>query len=688
MTGTRLLDLRKTIDRCDQAYYYADPFLDDAQYDALKDELRKLCPGDERLARVGAPVPKDTLLKRVKNQGFMGSLRKVDTREELTAWYEKSGAQSSGGAKILVQLKADGGSLALYYRHGNLIQALTRGGDDGVGEDITANAIHMAGVPTSLPQDTNVMIRGECVLMVKDWRAVDPEEKSNPRNVGNGIMRRLDGQNSEKLTFLAFDAEPLGTTLPDEVTSEAQKSKMLAALGFTVLRNVLTNNIEQALAVFDGVAASRAGLDFWIDGVVFKIDNLGLQKTLGITDNRPKGQMVMKFEAEGEITTLERVELTVGHIGAIIPTGKITPVRIGGTTVSSVLLNNFDEIEALGLAVGDDVKVIKAKDIIPKIVAVVSRPKGRQPIPVPTTCPVCGGAAGRRVNIAKGDKAGEEGAVIECKNSGCAARSTARLKTWITKLDIQGIGDEVLSALIEKMGIKTPADLYRLASDTAKMQTFPQLIVGAGKLGIKRAEAIVRQIRDKKTMPLNVFLGSLGIPMLGRRRAELVMEAAPGVFDQLEDWIYPEKLLAMADKIGIKNMVHAIVNGIAAFRDEIDDLVQYVTFVGPTGNLGPSEDLPPENDELVTEGDGPFDGYVICFTGKIEKTDEGGKRYTRDRMQKLVVEGGGKVSDDVRAGVTHLVQASKDSVSSKSAKAKKLGVALMSEADFFAMLGL
>ncbi len=679
-TTTRLQHLRKVIDRADIAYYNTGtPSMTDEQYDALKDELIALAPGDERNARFGPPeLPK--MLQKIKHGCFMGSLKKSDTEEELRAWYHNMlGALPPESydrrAKIVVALKADGGSVALYYKEGKLHKAVTRGGDDGIGEDITANAIHMAGVPTELLVPSNIAIRGEVVMTVDNWLTIDPNKESNPRNVGNGTMRRLDHTSSDLLSFAAFDAEGMVSGFPDEVITEADKLQMIKGLGFNVIEHVLVKDISEAIEWYKGVAARRDKLPFWIDGVVFKMNDLALQRELGIKDNRPKAQTVLKFEAEGAETILREVVLSMGHTGAVIPTGKVDPVRIGGTTVSSVLLNNFQLIADMDLAIGDKVRIIKAKDIIPQIVEVLERPESRIPVKEPTKCPVCGHATGRRTLSGKAAKG--EGAMTECKNAGCQARANARIKTWITKLDILGIGDELLESLIASGDVKTPADLYRTASEPVRMAFFPGTKVGAGKLGAKRAKSIIDQINSKKEMPIYTFMGSLGIPHLGRRRVELIYEAVPGEFATIDDWLNTDKLKKFAAQASIPNIVDEITAGIIAFGDEIADLRQFITIVNP--------ELKVKNAAPVS---GVFSGMTFCFTGKIEKTDAAGKRYTRERMQQLASENGGSTMDDVKTGCTHLVQADPNSVSSKTQKAVKMGIKIMSEADFFKALNL
>lgn len=290
----------------------------------------------------------------------------------------------------------------------------------------------------------------------------------------------------------------------------------------------------------------------------------------------------------------------------------------------------------------------------------------RKPIAEPATCPVCGHATGRRVLSGKAAKG--EGAVTECKNGTCPARADARLKTWITKLDILGIGDELLPNLISEREVKTPADLYRLASEPTRMAFLPATKMGAGKLGLKRAQAIIEQINAKKVMPIYTFIGSLGIPHLGRRRAELIMEAVPGEFETIDDWLNTEKLRKFAAQASIPNIAGEMIAGIEAFRDEIDDLRQFITIVNPELKV---EDNTPKA--------GPCVGMTFVLTGAMSKS--------RKEITAALEAAGGKVCGTITKGVNFLVQADSNSQSSKTVKAVKLGIKVISEDEMWQMLG-
>lgn len=675
MDNQRLTTLRNQIDRAAQCYYYGSPVLTDAQFDALLKELKQIAPGDPRHSRVGHPVPPDTMLIRYKHTVPSYSLAKCDNVAEFDKWYEKR-----KGA-LMVQLKADGCTVFLYYNDAGLLdRAVTRGGDDGHGEDVTANAIRAMGVPRSIGSPRGCVVRGEMLLDLENWRKVDPDEESNPRNLGTGMLRRTEGSGAEYLRFFAFGFDNQtfeGAMSEYEPATEDEKLEFLTSLGFDIIPHQLCKSVADAKKFYDKTAKDRDKLPFWIDGVVFKLNDLEHQKKLGVSSGRPNGQTVLKFEAPGAETVVVGLTVTVGHTGAIIPTADLKPVRIGGANIDSALLNNYEMIQELDLAIGDTVRVIKAKDIIPQIESVTKRPADRKPIKAPTKCPACGGEVGKRQLVAKVKDSGGAvhemtyGRALECKNPDCCGKVIAKVKSWINKLDMKGIGDGVLAGIVNELGVKAPAGLYRLTAEK-----LAALQIGNGKFGTKRAEAVMDEIDAKRKLPLHMFLGSLGVPHLGRRRVQLVMKAVPGEMDKLANW-RSGKLLTVADRANIPNIGIEINDGIAAFSNVIDDLLTCVTV----------EDNGVSTAKPAATG-GALSGRNYCFTGKIEKVGTDGKRYTRDKMQQLVIDNGGSVSDDVRSGVTHLVQADPDSKSSKSEKAKKLGVEMVSEADFFASVGL
>lgn len=648
----QILELRNRIAKAKQAYYYGStPIISDEEYDALEEQLAKLVPDDPLLGTVGAPVPPDTLLTKAAHSIPMGSQNKVNSAAEFTTWYVKN----AGNGPVVASLKGDGASAAAYYVDGQLVRAISRG--DGVlGEDITANAVKFKHLPMFVQDERGPFsgaVRFEAILTVADWGILDPERKKNPRNAGSGIMGRKDGRFSNLLTAYAFDIDD--TRPGAAIATEWDKLDQLQLLGFNVIEHERCETPDQAVAYFERIRETRDELPFWIDGVVFKIDDLSIQQKLGVTANRPKGQVAWKFDSKGAATKLLSYSVTVGHTGALIPNAQLAPVEIGGTTVSNALLNNWDEIQRLGVAVGDTVWLIKANDIIPKIISVVEEAPDRTPIPVPTACPVCGGAVARRRNTG-----GTEGAIIECTNDDCDAKAAGKIKRWVKALDIDGLGDSVRHALVEQMNLQDVADLYRLKEDPDRLAA---LVINPAKsirLGEKRARGILEAIEKRRQLTLVEFLGSLGINQLGQRRVELMIAQADGALDQLSDW-QAGKLrdATFAAKVGVPGVGAALQTTIDQFETIVQRLLDagvVITGTGVATKVASDEPVP-----------------TVCISGKLPS----GKKKA-DYAAPLA-ERGYALVDSVTKELTFLVVADPTSTSSKAEKAKKLGVRVISE---------
>ena len=274
----RLAYLRSTIDRADQIYYNSgNNFVSDAEYDALKKELKQLQPSDDRLKRVGAPVPATEILNKVQHSRPMGSLDNAMDVDEFNKWHA-----SCSNCTIMASLKLDGSSLALYYENGKLKSAISRG-DGKEGLDLTANAVKFGGVLTELPKQMTCAVRGEVLLTKEQWKQIDPKQESNSRNLGNGIMQRKNGNQSELLTFVAFDIAN-----GDSICSEEDKMLLLNDLGFDVVSHELCNNTAKATEYHQEVSELREDLSFAIDGVVFAVNDHAQQRGLGEHSGRPK----------------------------------------------------------------------------------------------------------------------------------------------------------------------------------------------------------------------------------------------------------------------------------------------------------------------------------------------------------------------------------------------------------------
>jgi DNA ligase (NAD+) len=631
------------ITKAKQAYYFSgEEIMSDAEYDALEDELSQISPNHPLLKTVGAPVPESGQhLSKVKHRMMMGSQGKVNTPEEFAAWCSR---REMGGG-LHCSLKADGCSIAAYYENGRLRQVVTRG-DGDTGEDVTANALSFKGLPAILGEGLTCAVRLEAVMTVQDWEATDPEKTSNPRSLANGILGRKDGKNANRLTALAFDVEGV-----EDLSTEEEKSLWLESKGFATTSWTLVENAGQVQSFLQKNQQSRdsGSMNYWADGVVVKINSLDLQRKLGVASGRPKGQVAWKFSAEKASTEILDVEWTVGHTGAVTPVAKVAPVRLGGTTVQRVSLANPELIEALGIRIGSYVEVVKAGDIIPKITRVTKSGAGKA-VETPCQCPDCDSALQKMNNVD-----GSQSTVIYCRNADCEAQTSGRIRRWAKSRDVLGLGDSVIEALCSSDKVKSVPDLFELKADDIK-----DIVINSEKnirLGGKRAESICQEIAKKgREMTLPEFLGSFGTRKLGVRRASLMLEANPQLAD-IERWF--DGSLAegeFATAAGVPNSGIQILEGLKEREDIIRRALSHVKIVSPQNTE--SRNLP-----------------TICITGSLPS----GKK--KHEWEKPLADAGYKLVDTVTKDLYALVVSDPSVSTSKSQKAQKMGVTVMSEGE-------
>lgn len=713
-----ITELRNAIDRHDAIYYNGGTAtIDDSVYDKWKQELKALDPGDERLTRVGAPVVAVNAGVKTKHKHPMGSLDNAMNEEEFMAWHSRMldlfGVLSGypgitttedipdDAIRYSVGYKMDGGSGAIYYQDGFLDLGATRG--DGVeGENITANVLRMQGVPRYVEIPTikgqaavpfTGSARGEMMLWNDDWKALDPDMTSNPRNLGNGISRRRDGEDTERLRFVTFrlfdqEGKPLDLDL-EQNPRDGSESGMLSTarqLGFATVpergRFVTAAQVCQIYRQMQGLPLdpsvdvsqipggnTRDTLPFEIDGLVIKVESLAFQSKAGVVGNRPRAQIALKFPPLGNTTSVLSVDWSIGHTGALIPTANLEPVKIGGVTVSRALLCNMDEIARLAVAIGDLVFVVRRGDVIPKIVEVLKQGVKREPITAPTHCPACDGEVAPRQSVK-----GTDSVMLYCQNPECSAQQLGKIKTWVKKLDIQGLGDVFLEQLFRaffvmedlvspdgsKAGTRSGRILARI-SDLYLLHQLKRRESFEAQLGKARVAKILAEIDKKRKLPLHLFLGSLGIDGLGRRRVQIILEKDPGQFDKLEDW-FGSKLFDRADAIGLPG----IAGRIQASLNDVEPLVQKLLAAGV--EVTAPEPAPTKDENAM----------LFCITGKLSQP----KAVFHDK----IVAAGHTFTESYHKGLDYLVAADPSSGSSKMKKAEKDGVKVISETQLLEML--
>jgi DNA ligase (NAD+) len=635
----RIAALERLIEKYQKSYYDGEAEISDAEFDLLWDELTSLKPGSPVLKKVGtgsgAPSGAEGAdgFPKARHLIPMGSQDKASNPEEFRAWAAKTGIGS--GKPFLVQYKLDGASLELQYEKGRLVRAVTRG--DGItGDDITPNALRMGGVLPRLDLPFSGGIRGEVVMKRGVWRK-KYSAKANCRNAANGIMRRKDGEGCEDLNLIAYDASAPGNDA--YFKTETEKIAWLTARGFELTVTKEFSGVEAIIDYREKTTAARETIPVDIDGLVVKdpdIDMADLRRA------RPEKQIAFKFELETAFSILRDVEWSESG-ATYTPIGLVDPVRLAGTTVQRANLNNPDMIRAMGLMIGSAVSVVKRGEIIPKIEGLA--PEGaleegeRGEIAFPTRCGVCG------TDLVDG------GTRLYCPNPLCPKRLHHRLEKWVSVLDIRELGDKLLRQLFDKKRLTQVADLYTLEAAE---------LAGYERMGELSAAKVIRHIRTPRQLSLAAFVAGFDLEGVG----ELIMEKVTGAgFDTLEKLrAAPVSDLAAVYGLG-EITARTIVQGLAETAGEMDAvLAAGIISIAP----------PPPEDSL------PLRGISFCFTGELSM-----KRAEAEEKVKAL---GGSVKSSVVKDLSYLVTNDTESGSAKNKKAAGLGVPVIDEKAFLALI--
>ncbi len=630
--AARAGELAERLERYRVAYYQGAPLVTDAAYDALEDELRAVAPAHPVLARVGAPaVSKEW--DKARHEIPMGSLNKVTSEAELDEWLARcdellaKDGQPSIAGDLFAAEKLDGLSLELIYSGGELVDGLTRG-DGEIGERITANVRRMRGVPGRIAERGHMSIRGEIILRISD-RAAHFPEYSSTRNAAAGTARRLDGIGCEHLTVLVYDvADELA------VASEVEKLELLRKLGFAT-PNSYAGDAEAMRAIYrDYAEGKRAALDYEIDGLVVRANDLRAQAHLGDVNRRPRGAIAFKFASPVKITTVAAITWETGPSGRVTPVAGLLPVELVGAMVRRASLHNLSNVRRLGIAVGDEVLLSRRNDVIPYVEEVVEH-RGA-PAEPPTHCGSCGSPLR------------QEGEYLLCRNDACPARVEGRIHNWIDAIGALEWGDKLIHTLVEKKMVREPLDLYRLSeADIAALDRY----------GDKSAGNILGQLRSRLPLRLPTFLAALGIDGFSTQTARLLVSAGYNDIDRL----LAADTAALAAIAGLGEIkAQNIVSGLAARAGEIARLRE--------AGIGP----------VPVEQAGPLDGKTFCITGKQSRP--------RKEIEQLIEKSGGRVLSGVTKGLDYLLIDDVDSTSSKAVKARKYGTKLIREADLDALV--
>jgi len=650
--GKKIDALRENLRHHEYLYYVLDtPEISDAEFDSMMRELKALeaahpefITADSPTQRVGGK-PREGFVK-VPHSSPMLSLDNAVGEQELRDFDRRvRGLLKDGESYAYVaELKMDGVSMAVHYRDGRLAQALTRG-DGTIGEDVTENARTIRSIPLQLKGlHANREARGEVVLNRKAFEKLNAEQEAhearlfaNPRNAAAGSLRVLDPAITASRQLEYFTYFLLSEGAPVQRT-QWEALEALKQFGFKVNPNSRRFEDIDALVKFcQEWEEKRDSLPFEIDGVVIKVDSVEQQNRLGWTAKAPRWAIAYKFPARQEETLLESIEVNVGRTGAVTPWARLKPVNIGGVTVSKATLHNEDEIERLGVQGGDRVLVERAGDVIPKVVRVVRHGEHRMPFRMPLRCPVCGGEIVR----AEGE------AVSRCINTNCPARLKESILHFAARgvMDIDGMGESLVSQLVDSGLVKNVADVYRLTlKDLVELE----------RLGKKSAEKLLKNIESSRKQPLPRILNGLGIPFVGERTAQFLADA----FGDLDKIVHADaEELQRAEEVGPK-----VSQSIQRFFQEEHnrDLIERLREEGLSFKYQPKP-----------RAGGPLAGMTFVLTGTLPS-------MSREEAENVIEAAGGKVAGSVSRKTSYVVAGADPG--SKLDKANTLGVKVIDEA--------
>ena len=649
--------LKKLINYHNNLYYNLDnPILSDTQYDELYKQLKDLEDQYPQYRTKNSPTQRvggqaGVLFSPVKHAVPMLSLDNSYSPDDIREWYARAEKiLQRSDFEMVVEAKIDGVSCSLTYENGILVTAASRG-DGKVGEDITANARTIQNIPQKIENAPAGLleIRGEVYLEKKDLDELNRKQIllaentfANTRNAAAGSLRQKDPQMTAQRP-LKFFAHSFGTgaIAADSFSGFIDLCKQW---GFSVCpARTKTSQISEVIRFYHQFESSRHQLPFDVDGLVVKVNRFDFQRILGITAKSPRWAIAFKYPAPQATTTVKNILFSVGRSGVITPVAELTPVSVGGVTISNATLHNFDEIKRLGLRVGDSVIIERAGEVIPKVVKVAEH-KGLQEVIPPEICPSCAGPVYKEP-----DEVG-----YYCVNPSCPAQLRARLLHFASRgaMDIEGLGDVVMDQLLENRYITDFADIYNL--------TFLHLL-NLENFKDKKAQNLLDAIEASKQKPLSRLLFALGIAFVGAKTAEILADRFR-TLDALKN-------ASLEELQGVREVGEIVSKSIYDFfrnpraQEQIERLrASGLNFTQPKKELAGNI----------------LEGKTLVFTGEL-------KTMSRTEAELLAKEYGGKASGSVSKKTSYVVAG--EAAGSKLKKAQELGVPVLSEDEFLTLIG-
>ena len=636
-------------------YYVLDqPSVPDAEYDQKLKELEKLekefpefISDASPTQRVGAkPLDK---FEKVEHRVPMLSLGNAFNEEDLRDFHRRVTDLLQEPVAYTCELKIDGLAVSLTYEKGKLVQGSTRG-DGRVGENITNNLRTIRSVPLTIKENNRIEVRGEAYMPQQSFLKLNEEREkkgemlfANPRNAAAGSLRQLDPKiaASRNLDLFLFG---YGEWEASNIPLHSERLKYLKELGFKVNPEwKRCESIEEVIEYVTYWTTERPNLDYEIDGIVIKVDDLRQQEKLGFTAKNPRWAIAYKFPATEAITTLRDIELSVGRTGVVTPTAILDPVQIAGTTVQRASLHNADIIQEMDVRIGDTVVLKKAGDIIPKVIRVIKekRTGNEQSYSMPTHCPSCGSDL---VHL-------EDEVALRCLNPDCPAQLKEGLIHFVSRdaMNIDGLGEKVIEQLFQAELIQTIADLYRLEKEA---------LLKLERMGEKSVQNLLQAIEASKKNSLEKLIFGLGIRYIGSKAAQILASHFE-TMDNLQQATYD--MLISIDEIGEK-MADSVVqffseDKVKELINELKELNINMTYTGPKA----------QTTETI------FSNQTFVLTGKLEE-------YSRKEAKELIEARGGNVTNNVSKNTDVVIAG--DAAGSKYKKAQQLNLTIWNEQQF------
>ena len=645
----RIMELTAKLDEAARAYYQEDrEIMSNFEYDALYDELLAL-EKETGIVMAGSPTNKVgyeilSQLEKVDHESPMLSLDKTKSPEDLSSWL--------GDQKGMLSWKMDGLTVVLTYRGGVLYQAVTRG-NGTTGEVITNNARVFKNLPSRIPWEGEVVLRGEAIIHYSDFERInasieDVESRyKNPRNLCSGSVRQLNNEITAKRNVYFYAFGLVSAQGREELNSVEENMLWLEEMGFTIVPYVMVTreNILEEIRIFSEKIRQN---DFPSDGLVLIYDDIAYGISLGRTAKFPRNAIAFKWADEEAETKLIRIEWSPSRTGLINPVAIFEPVELEGTTVSRASLHNLSIIENLALGDQDRIKVYKANMIIPQISENLTRSGG---YPVADHCPACGSAT--EIRMENGVK------TLYCPNPFCSAKKIKLLTHFVGRdaMNIDGLSEATLTKMADRGFIEELYDIYRL-------DRYQEEIVGMEGFGIKSYQNLIQSIEKSRKTQLFRFVNSLGIPNIGEANAKLLCSHFGNSLEALRQATVEE----MVQIEGIGEVIARSVEDY--FSNEhnekvIDGLLEYITF---------------EKSEAATDQVKSLEGKTFVITGNVNHFKN--RKELKEKIESL----GGKVTGSVTGKTDYLINNDKMSSSSKNKKAKELGISIISEEDFLGMI--